>query len=74
MKKIYGVSTGFLITYICYLIMLMYLTYYAMFILIDGIWSVIATAILVITSVGYPLIYRRSLKSEELIEKETQEG
>ena len=72
MKKIHGVSTVFLITYICYLIMVIYLIYYAIFILINGTWSVLAVTILVITSVGYPLIYLRSLRSEESIEKETQ--
>ncbi|HEC89346.1 MAG TPA: hypothetical protein ENI44_02050 [Thermoplasmatales archaeon] len=69
MKKIYGVSISFLTTYICYLIMLIYLTYYAMFILVNGIWSSIATTILVTTSVGYPLIYFRSRKSEESAEE-----
>ena len=62
---------GFLATYICYLILLLYLTYYAMFILINGFWSVIITTILIATSIGYPLIYLKSLKTGENIKEET---
>jgi len=60
----------FLVAYGCYLVMMLYLMYYSIFILINGPLSASLTILFILTGVGYPILYKRSLKLGETLESE----
>lgn len=55
---------GFILTYITYLIILLSIIYYGFFILSYMDWGIIGTIILIITGIVYPIIYYKTLITE----------
>ena len=54
---------GFIITYISYLTILLSIIYYGFFMLKNSNWGVIGTIILIITGFIYPILYYKSIKT-----------
>ena len=56
---------GFLISYIAYLLVLLFFIFYSFFNLNNINWGIIGTIILIITGIINPVLYYRSLKTDE---------
>ena len=56
---------GFIITYICYLVLLLSIIYYGFFILNNINWGFIGTLVLIITGIIYPILYYNTIKNDK---------
>lgn len=56
---------GFIVTYICYLVLLLSIIYYGFFILNNTNWGFIGTLVLIITGIIYPTLYYNSIKNDK---------
>jgi len=62
--KIKNISIGFLTSYLFFMIEILFLSYYFFIIIGNVSYGLIGLIVLGITSLGYPLIYSKSLKYE----------
>lgn len=51
------------------MVILLYLVHYAMFRVVNEFWSALSVTVFIATGIGYPTLYRRSLKLEETPEE-----
>jgi hypothetical protein len=62
--RIKNISIGFLMSYLIFIIEILFLSYYFFIIIGNVSYGLIGLIVLGITSLGYPLIYSKSLKYE----------